>query len=232
MYFEILFLTLYFKVLSMEDSKQYLESIHEIRSIMERSSKFMSLSGLSGIAAGVTALASGTIAYFYLGSTWRHERSLNYNELNQSPAVREQILFLMSLAAATVLIALIFAYVFTRRNAKKKNLPIWDKTAKLLTFNMCIPLFTGGLFVLALVFKFGMYGLAAPATLIFYGLALVNASKYTLSHTHWLGLAEIAIGLVALIFYAYGLLLWMIGFGIFHIIYGIVLYNQFEKKDN
>jgi hypothetical protein len=223
---------LHLKVLSMEDSKQYLESIHEIRSIMERSSKFMSLSGLSGIAAGVTALFSGTIAYFYLGSTWKHEQAINYNELHQSPDVQEQIIFLLSLATATILIAIIFAYLFTRRNAKKKNLPIWDKTAKLLTFNMCVPLVTGGLFVLALIFKFGLYGLAAPSTLIFYGLALVNASKYTVSHTHWLGLAEIAIGLVALVLYSYGLLFWMIGFGIFHIIYGIVLYNQFEKNNN
>ena len=216
----------------MEDSKQYLESIHEIRSIMERSSKFMSLSGLSGIAAGVTALVSGTIAWFYLGSTWNHERALGYNEIKQSTASHEQILFLLSLAGVTILIALAFAYLFTRRNAKKKNLPIWDKTAKLVTISICVPLVTGGLFILALVFKFGMYGLAAPAMLIFYGLALVNASKYTVSHTHWLGLAEIVAGLVALVFYGYGLLFWIIGFGVYHIIYGIVLYNQFEKNHN
>ncbi len=214
----------------MKDTNQYLESIHEIRSIMERSSKFMSLSGLSGIAAGITALVSGTIAYFYLGSTWRHEHVSNYDNLNQSPAAHEQIIFLLSLAIATILIAIIFAYIFTRRNAKRKNLPIWDKTARLLTFNMCVPLITGGLFVLALVFKFGLYGFVAPSTLIFYGLALVNASKYTVSYTHWLGLAEIATGLMALVFYGYGLLFWIIGFGVFHIIYGIVLYNQFEKN--
>ena len=214
----------------MEDSNQYLESINEIRSIMERSSKFMSLSGLSGIAAGITALVSGTIAWFYLGSTWKHEGSFNFNELTQPHAIHEKIVFLMALAAVTILIALIFAYLFTRRNAKRKNLPIWDKTAKLLTFSMSVPLITGGLFILALVLKFGMYGLAAPAMLIFYGLALVNASKYTVSHTQWLGLAEIATGLVALVFSSYGLLFWMVGFGIFHIIYGIVLYNQYEKS--
>ncbi len=213
----------------MEDSKEYLESIHEIRSIMERSSKFMSLSGLSGIAAGVTALISGTIAWFYLGSTWNHEQALNFNLFNPNPAANEQIIFLLSLGVVTILIALIFAYYFTRRNAKKKNLPIWDKTAKLVTFNMGIPLVTGGLFILAIVFKFGMYGLIAPTMLIFYGLALVNASKYTVSHTHWLGLAEIITGLLALVFYGYGLLFWLIGFGLFHIIYGIALYNRYER---
>ena len=225
-----IFLTLHLKVLSMEESNKYLESIHEIRSIMERSSKFMSLSGLSGIAAGITALISGTIAYFYLGSTWNHAQDLNYGVINQGAVLSEQILFLGSLAIITILAALILAYLFTRRNAKKKNLPIWDKTAKLVTFNMGVPLGTGGLFILALVFKFGMYGLVAPATLIFYGLALVNASKYTVSHTQWLGLAEIATGLAALMLYGYGLLFWVIGFGVFHIIYGIVLYYQYEKR--
>lgn len=213
----------------MEDSKHYLESIHEIRSMMERSSKFMSLSGLSGIAAGITALISGTIAWFYLGSTWDHQDALSFNVFSQSTAANERIFFLLSLGVATILTALIFAYLFTRRNAKKKHLPIWDKTAKLVTLNMGIPLITGGLFILALIFRFQMYGLVAPATLIFYGLALVNASKYTVSHTHWLGLAEIAMGLLALVFYGYGLLFWIIGFGLFHIIYGIALYNRYER---
>lgn len=197
---------------------------------MERSSKFMSLSGLSGIAAGITALISGAIAYIYLGSTLSHRFPPDYRTSNLDKVPHEQILFFLLLAAATIFIAVTLAFVFTRRNAKKKNLPIWDKTAKLVTFNMAVPLITGGLFVLALVFKFGLYGFVAPSMLIFYGLALVNASKYTVSQTHWLGMAEIAIGLVALVLYGYGLLFWIIGFGVFHIIYGIILYNAYERK--
>jgi uncharacterized membrane protein len=203
----------------MEDQEKYLDSIHEIRSIMERSTRFMSLSGLSGIAAGITALVSGTIAWIYLGSALKQEK----------PAL-EQIIFLLSLSVVTILVALIFAYFFTLRNAKRKHLPIWDKTAKLLTINMGIPLVTGGLFILALVFNFQMYEFVAPSMLIFYGLALVNASKFTSNHTQYLGLAEIALGLIALMLFSYGLLAWIIGFGLFHIVYGIVLYNQFEKK--
>ena len=218
------------KVLFMKDNNQYLESIQEIRSIMERSSKFMSLSGLSGVAAGITALISGTIAFIYLGSTWSNNYTFDSTS-DRSSVSHEHILFFLLLAAATMLIAITFAYVFTRRNAKKKNLPIWDKTAKLVTINMAIPLITGGLFALALIFKFEMYGLVAPSTLIFYGLALINVSKYTVSQTHWLGMAEIAIGLIALLFYGYGLLFWMLGFGIFHIIYGIILYYTFERKN-
>jgi hypothetical protein len=215
----------------MKGKNQYLESIHEIRSIMERSSKFMSLSGLSGIAAGITALISGAIAYVYLGSTLSNQRTIDYHMHNLGSVPNEQVLFFILLAAATIFIAISLAFVFTRRNAQKRKLPIWDKTAKLVTWNMAIPLFTGGLFAFALVFKFEMYGLIAPSMLIFYGLALVNTSKYTVSQTYWLGLAEIAIGLAAILFYGYGLLFWILGFGVFHIIYGIIVYNTFERNN-
>ena len=214
----------------MKDNNQYLESIHEIRSIMERSSKFMSLSGLSGVAAGITALISGTIAFIYLGSPFSNNFAFD-SIYERGSLPDEYIRFFLILATATMFVAIALAYIFTRRNAKKKNLPIWDKTAKLVTINMAIPLVTGGLFALALVFRFEMYGLVAPTTLIFYGLALINVSKYTVSQTHWLGMAEIAIGLFALLFYGYGLLFWMLGFGIFHIIYGIILYYNFERRN-
>jgi MFS family permease len=213
----------------MEDKNQYLESIHEIRSIMERSSKFMSLSGLSGIGAGITALISGTIAAIYLG--YINVLDKEQGGIEAPTVSTEKIVFFLILGLATILVAVGFAFVFTRRNAKKKNLPIWDKTAKLVTVSMLIPLISGGLFILALVFKFKIYGLVAPSMLIFYGLALVNAGKYTISYTHWLGLAEIAIGLASLLFYGFGLVFWMIGFGIFHLVYGTALYFKFERNN-
>ncbi len=213
----------------MEDAKQYLESLSEIRSIMERSSKFLSLSGLSGIAAGVTALISGAIAHFVLGASWKFAQIGSSEIGTMGTADNDRLFHFILLAAGTVLVALSLAFIFTRRNASKKNLPLWDKTAKLVTFSLAVPLVTGGLFVLALVLKFGLFGLAAPATLIFYGLALVNASKYTVRDTQILGLAEIILGLFALVFFGYGLVFWIVGFGVFHIIYGAVLYYKYEQ---
>jgi MFS family permease len=214
----------------MEDKNQYMESIQEIRSMMERSSKFMSLSGLSGIGAGITALISGTIASIYLGYIKLFDTE--QGGITTTTVSYNSIIFFLILAVATILVAIALSYVFTRRNAKKKNLPIWNKSAKLVTVSMLIPLITGGLFILALVFKFKIYGLVAPSMLIFYGLALVNAGKYTVSHTHWLGLAEIAIGLAALWFYGFGLIFWMLGFGIFHLVYGTAMYFKFERNNH
>ena len=213
----------------MKKQNQYLESIYEIRSMMERSSKFMSLSGLSGIGAGIAALISGTIAAIYLG--YINVLDKEQGGVDAQTVSPEKILFFLILGTATILVAIALAFVFTRRNAKKRNLPVWDKTAKLVTVSMLIPLITGGLFILALVFRFKIYGLVAPSTLIFYGLALVNAGKYTVSYTHWLGLAEIAVGLAAILFYGYGLIFWMLGFGIFHLIYGTALYFKFERNN-
>ena len=57
----------------------------------------------------------------------------------------------------------------------------------------------------------------------------VNASKYTLNDIRYLGLTEIFLGLVALVFLEYSLLFWAIGFGLVHIIYGIVMYYKYER---
>lgn len=209
----------------MEDKNQYLESLNEIRSIMERSSKLLSLTGLSGIAAGITAIISGTVASVYL-------LFCNNDTVPEPgiPSLQDKIFFLSTLAITTVFVAIGLALFFTRRNARKKNLPIWDNTAKLVVQNLAIPLCTGGLFILVLVFKFALFQLVVPSMLVFYGLALVNTSKFTVKQTRYLGIAEIVLGLTALLVMCYDMIFWIIGFGILHIVYGIVLYYKYERN--
>ena len=91
-----------------------------------------------------------------------------------------------------------------------------------------ISVFAGGLFCLVLL-QYGIVGLVAPATLIFYGLALLNASKFTIGDIKYLGIANVFIGLIASQFVGYGLYFWALGFGIFHIIYGVILYNKYDR---
>ena len=47
----------------MKEEQNYIQDIAEMRSMMERSSKFLSLSGLAGIMAGIYALSGAYIAY-------------------------------------------------------------------------------------------------------------------------------------------------------------------------
>jgi hypothetical protein len=212
----------------MNKETEHLETLTEIRSLMERSSRFISLSGLSGVCAGVFALAGATAAYIYLNIDITSNR---YYEQAFSDNGKYDIDFFtfFTINAVCVLAgSLIAGSFFTMRKAQKKGQTIWDKTAQRLLINLMIPLVAGGVFCLILLHHRAV-ALIAPCTLIFYGLALINASKYTLNDIRYLGFTEIIIGLIASYFIGYGLLFWAIGFGVLHIVYGIAMYNKYEK---
>ena len=205
--------------------KQHLQDLTEIRSMMERSSRFISLSGLSGIFAGVFALVGAYVAYQRI----LQDNTGEYlNLLNNTPLLR----FIVVDGIVVLTFSLIFAFYFTARQARKKGLKLWDATSKRLLLNMAVPLIAGGFFCLILLQQ--APDLIDCATLVFYGLALVNASKYTFDDIRYLGYIEIVLGLACGLLneWRIGLLLWAIGFGIFHIVYGIVMYNKYEKKHN
>lgn len=214
-------LTLYFKVLFMKEKHQ--QDLAQIRSMMERSSRFISLSGASGIGAGIVALTGAGVAYYLF-----HKNGISYFDGKRNIYSQELINQFIVLAGLILLTALATGIYFTVRKSKKNNLTIWNKTTKNLLTALLIPLVTGGLFCLALLYH-GLFYLLAPATLIFYGLALVNAAKYTYGDIKNLGYAEIALGIITSFFVGYGLVSWAIGFGLLHIIYGVVMYKKYEK---
>lgn len=203
--------------------KDYLKDISEIKKMMQKSSKFISLSGLSGVLAGIYALVGAYLAKFVLA---------NYNYLSQrknSINVNEIQFKLILIAIIVALLSIITAFFLTKKKASKQGVNIWDATTKQLLFNFLVPLFTGGIFSLSLL-NLGFYGFVAPATLIFYGLALFSADKYTIGNIKYLGIAEIILGLISLNFIGYGLYFWAIGFGVFHIIYGTIMYFKYDKN--
>jgi hypothetical protein len=219
--------TLYFKVLFYMDQQQQasLETLKDIRRIMDRSSRFISLSGLSGVSAGVFGLIG-----VYFANEWIREYAVNYNDYYTRGGTRMLSIEwkLIFLAAAVLTGALVFALYFTWRRTKKNNVPMWGATTRKLLVNLAIPLVTGGVFVLALI-DFHYWRFIAPACLIFYGLALVNASKYTLSDIRYLGLLEIALGLVNMWYFGWGLYFLGAGFGVLHIIYGLIMWWKYES---
>lgn len=212
----------------METKNQHLDTLSEIRSLMEKSSKFISLSGLSGIFAGAFALVGAIAAYGYLHISFLSNHYYDYAFLDNGSINYEFFTFFFSDALFVLVFAIGFGSYFTIRKAKKNNQSIWDATSKRLLINLLIPLCTGGFFCLILLYH-GLVGLIAPATLIFYGLSLLNASKYTLNDIRYLGILEIILGLISSIYIGYGLLFWAIGFGVLHIVYGSVMYFKYEK---
>lgn len=205
------------------DKNKYLDDIKDIKDIMDRSTKFISLSGLSGISAGIVSLAA---AYYAFTIGYKVDGNHDFTTIYDS-AWGTMTPQLTILAISTIILSLIFGVFFTYKNSKNKNQNMWNSQAIRLYVNLAIPLFTGGVLCLILMMN-GFFGLMAPLTLIFYGLALVNASKYTLSEIRSLGLMEIALGLLSTCLIGYALVFWAIGFGVLHIIYGIIMKNKYE----
>ena len=213
----------------MSSPKEQLEALAEIRSMMEKSSRFISLSGLAGIFAGISALVGAFLAYLRLNQYYNSLSRVD-DFVSLYAANEDTIIELTAIALGVLVVALSFGIFFTTRNAKKKGQKIWDKLTQRLLVNLLIPLVAGGVFCLILIYH-GFVGLVAPATLIFYGLAVINASKYTLRDIWYLGICETVLGLIACFYIGYGLIFWAIGFGLLHIIYGTVMYVKYEAND-
>ena len=189
------------------------------------------MSGLTGIFAGMYALVGAYLVYSDFHIIPSDTARVSYAEFitsgNDSVMLKIQSLFIIG--AIVLLLSLVTGYIFTLRKAKKQNLNVWDSTTKRMVVSLSIPLVAGGIFCLILI-KHQVVGLIAPSTLIFYGLALLNASKYTFNDVKYLGVLEIILGLVSAYYIGRGLLFWAIGFGILHIIYGTVMYFKYDQK--
>jgi hypothetical protein len=209
----------------MANEKEQLEAIADIRNMMERSSRFLSLSGLSGVFAGLFALAGAGAAYV------RIQEYLVTGDEVYAPAggrVQDLFVFFFTDAGLVLLASLAVGFFLTHRKAKKNGQKLWDGSSRRMALSLFIPLLAGGIFCLELLHK-GMISMIAPATLLFYGMALLNASKYTLEDIRYLGITEMIIGLVAAARIGPGLLFWAIGFGLMHIVYGAAMWFKYER---
>jgi hypothetical protein len=207
----------------MNQDQDYQQDLASIRNLMERSVKFISLSGLSGILAGTYALIGAAFAYFTIQYplsiiSYRQE-SIQYSDV---------IIKLLFIAFLVLAASLITGFWLSARKAKQLGTTVWNETSKRLVINLLVPLVTGGLFILILLY-YGHYGVVAPACLIFYGLALIHASANLYEEIRYLGYSEIILGLIAAALSGYGLLFWTIGFGILHIFYGALMYRKYDR---
>jgi hypothetical protein len=203
------------------------QDLQAIREIMERSSRFLSLSGLAGIFAGVSALMGAATAWFFILAPDK----IQYSEPQHTTwdwATSGTGLYLALDALVVLGLAIWGAVYFSQRKARKAGQKFWAISTKRLLVHLMIPLAAGGVFILILVFR-NIPELVASVMLIFYGLALVNAGKFTFGEIHFLGLTQIVLGILAGVFTSYGLLFWTMGFGLMHIIYGTVMYYRHER---
>ncbi|MBD3627321.1 hypothetical protein [Cyclobacterium sp.] len=206
----------------MKNNLDHIRDIAEIRSMMERSSKFMSLSGWAGILAGTYALIGALVA----------AKVFHFNPVTISDATvnsgSAQLVQLIILALVVLLMASGTAIFFSYRRAIQRGEKAWNATARRLLTNMAVPLLSGAVILIFLLTN-GLLGLLAPFTLIFYGLALYNAGTFTYKEVKILGLVQLGLGLISIWLISYAIILWAMGFGLAHIIYGIYMHNKYER---
>jgi hypothetical protein len=202
--------------------EQYQDDIKHIRTLMERSATFMSLSGLSGVGAGITALVGCGLTFYILDSY-----GINYFDGKPNYYSYALIRVMGTIAILTLAVALFFGIYFTVRKSRRLGTNLWSKSTKNLLVSLGLPLVTGGILCIILTFH-QLFYLVAPCMLLFYGLALVSASKYTEKEIFNLGIAEITLGLASAMWVGYGLVFWGLGFGILHIVYGIAMHIKYK----
>lgn len=203
------------------NNKEVISTLSDIRNMMEKSSRFLSLNGLSAIFVGIFACIGAIIAHFLFGSS-------DVLMLNINTPLRLKVLIFFALILITICIGIVILLSHIKAKKAGQCLKL-DHTAKRLLWNFFFPLAIGGILYLSLIWQ-QYYGLTSSVMLIFYGIALINASNHTYSNTRYLGYAEIILGLADSFIQGYALLFWVIGFGFFHIIYGVYFYLKYDRK--
>lgn len=213
------------------ENRQHLEAIQDIRNIMRKSTRFLSLSGLSGVFAGIYALIGAFLAHQYISTHQVNYRYDFMSDRNSSILERSPFyVYMIAIAGSVLLLSIVTAYYFSNRKAKRQGQTLFDRTALLALINLCIPLAAGGAFCTALLYH-GTIAYIAPSMLLFYGLALINASKYTYDDIRYLGICQILLGIVNAFDLGNGLIYWAIGFGVLHIAYGTSMWLKYERKE-
>lgn len=204
----------------MKEEQDYIRDIAEIRSMMERSSKFASLSGLSGILAGIYALAGAFIVYHYY--------SFNPDSVDYTNYTAGSLINVIAIALIILILALGSAVFLSYKKGHKRGEKIWNTTSRRLIVNMAVPLSAGGILILIFLAK-GLVGLIIPSTLLFYGLAIYNASRFTFGEMKFMGLLQIGLGLISAYSIEFSLFIWAFGFGVVHIAYGSYMHFKYER---
>lgn len=202
-----------------------LKDLSHIRSLMEKSTKFISISGLSGILAGVYTLIAVAFVGWRLKIPWlvfgdsSHAQMLflDFSDPLSTMVITGALLLLISLATGVYL---------ALKKAEKTGQAAWNPASRVLLLSVAAPLLTGGAVAILSLIQ-GYYHVLAPCFLIFYGLALYSGSHFSFKELRVLGGLQIILGLLAYGYMPFGLLFFALGFGVLHILYGAIIIKKY-----
>lgn len=201
-----------------------LKDLSHIRSLMEKSTKFISISGLSGILAGIYTLLAVSFLCWKLKINWLVFGSSSHAAVYIDSAGPVKIMVITG--ALLLLISVATGVYMALRKAEKAGQSAWNPASRILLVSVAAPLLTGGAIAVMSLIK-GYYFALAPCFLIFYGLALYSGSRVSFKELRLLGILQIALGLLAYAYMPFGLLFFALGFGVLHILYGAVIIKKY-----
>lgn len=201
-----------------------LKDLSHIRSLMEKSTKFISISGLSGILAGIYTLLAVSFLCWKLKINWLVFGNSSHAVVYIDSA--EPVKIMVITGTLLLLISVATGVYMALRKAEKAGQSAWNPASRILLVSVAAPLLTGGAIAVMSLIK-GYYFALAPCFLIFYGLALYSGSRVSFKELRLLGILQIALGLLAYAYMPFGLLFFALGFGVLHILYGAVIIKKY-----
>ena len=196
------------------ETSTHADDLKTIRKIMEESSRFLSLSGLSGVFAGIFAIIGFIIALLIISS-------------DRISAAGNIDLALFIDALVILVAALSVSVILSYRKALRTGKKIWTGITKRMLLNLIIPLISAAAFILIFYLE-NNFSYIIPSMLVFYGLALVNAGKFTFGEIQYLGILQVILGIISAVFTEYALYLWVLGFGVLHVLYGLIMHKKYR----
>ncbi|MFS0490960.1 hypothetical protein [Leadbetterella byssophila] len=181
--------------------------LKDIRSIMERSTRFHALSGESGIWVGVLALLFSVYRVYRWGL-----------KVDTADGAAEAVLLLILSVTA--------GYLWAKKRAMAVKQSLWSASSKAMIKALAVPLLVGGFLVISFM-SLDLYGLVVPMFLIFYGLGLYAASTYTFKELQLVGILFLLLGMVSFWVPEYGVVFFGLGFGLLHIGYGFIIKSTY-----
>jgi hypothetical protein len=200
--------------------------MREVQRIMERTTLYTLLPGMAAVLGGLLVLVGCAVSYAMI-------RSLDFKALVYRP-LEEQWAFCIMW---TVIGAAGFALevVLTARAAKRQGISPTARPARFAAFSLT----PGILTAMVLTVKLLMDSLrtaeliqyVVPSWMMCYGAGVYTAGLFSIRLPRLLGMAFILAGAVALLcFPQYGVVSAALSFGLFHIVFGLIVVSRSRRS--
>jgi hypothetical protein len=180
-----------------------MDNLRYIRETMERSQSFTAVSGVGGVLMGLIALGATFLAV-------------------RSETTEAWVTVWMSAAVLSLGIAL----VAMTMKARAAGGSLLVGAGRKFAWNLTPPLLVGGLLTVAMT-QMGAATLLPGVWLLLYGTGVVTGGAFSVRVVPLMGLAFMLVGAAALFApAAWGNLFMAGGFGLLHIVFGIVIWRK------